>query len=238
MNEQAIKKLQNLETALKIRFKNKNLLTQAFIHRSYLNENPEIALGNNERLEFLGDAVMELVVTEYLYKHYPKESEGQMTSWRAALVNTKMISSVAASLNFNDYLLLSRGEAKEMGKARQYILANTFEAFIGALYLDQGYEQSRAFISKYLLKELPAIIKQELYKDAKSYFQEIAQEKTKITPSYKVISESGPDHAKRFVVGVYLGDELVATGSGLSKQEAEEDTAKNALTAKCWGIKP
>jgi len=135
MNEQAIKKLQNLETALKIRFKNKNLLTQAFIHRSYLNENPEIALGNNERLEFLGDAVMELVVTEYLYKHYPKESEGQMTSWRAALVNTKMISSVAASLNFNDYLLLSRGEAKEMGKARQYILANTFEAFIGALTL-------------------------------------------------------------------------------------------------------
>lgn len=234
MDEQIIKKLQNLETALKIRFKNKNLLIQAFIHRSYLNENPKIALGNNERLEFLGDAVMELIVTEYLYKHYPNEPEGQMTSWRAALVNTKMISSVAARLNFNDYLLLSKGEAKEMGKSRQYILANTFEAFIGALYLDQGYEQSRAFISKYLLTELPVIIKQQLYKDAKSYFQELAQEKTKITPSYKVISESGPDHAKHFVVGVYLDGELVATGNGLSKQEAEEDTAKNALIAKGW----
>lgn len=234
MDEQIIKKLQNLETALKIRFKNKNLLIQAFIHRSYLNENPKIALGNNERLEFLGDAVMELIVTEYLYKHYPNEPEGQMTSWRAALVNTKMISSVAARLNFNDYLLLSKGEAKEMGKSRQYILANTFEAFIGALYLDQGYEQSRAFISKYLLTELPVIIKQQLYKDAKSHFQELAQEKTKITPSYKVISESGPDHAKHFVVGVYLDGELVATGNGLSKQEAEEDTAKNALIAKGW----
>ena len=234
MNEKEPEKFPNLEKSLKIRFKNKDLLKQAFIHRSYLNENPDSRLGNNERLEFLGDAVLELVVTEYLFGCYPTEPEGRLTSWRAALVNTKTISAAASKLGFNDYLLLSRGESKELGKARGYILANTFEAFIGALYLDQGYEPCKSFISGNLLGQLPQIIEQELYKDAKSHFQEKSQEILKITPSYKVLEESGPDHAKHFVVGVYLGSDLVARGDGYSKQEAEESTAKNALAAKKW----
>lgn len=223
-----------LETKLNIEFRDKALLTQAFIHRSYLNENPQMELGNNERLEFLGDAVLELVATQYLYAKYPNESEGKLTSWRAALVNTKMISSAGAKIGFGDFLLLSKGEAKEEGKSRQYILANTFEAFIGSLYLDHGYEACRGFITENLLVELPKIIKDELYRDAKSRFQEVAQEKVRVTPTYQVISEQGPDHAKFFMVGVYLGNELVAKAGGYSKQEAEEETAKAALKAKGW----
>jgi len=223
-----------LEKKLGIVFKNKDLLTQAFIHRSYLNENPQISLGNNERLEFLGDAVLELAVTEYLYGKYPGKSEGELTSWRAALVNTKMISAAASKLGFANFLLLSRGEAKENGKSRQYILANTFEAFIGSLYLDQGYDPCRNFIKHHLLGELGEIIAKKLYKDAKSRFQEVAQEIVKITPTYQVLEEQGPDHAKHFTVGVYLGDELVARGGGYSKQEAEEETAKKAMEAKKW----
>ncbi len=223
-----------LEKKLDNVFKNKNLLTQAFVHRSYLNENPQIGLGNNERLEFLGDAVLELAVTEYLYAQYPGKSEGELTGWRAALVNTKMISAAAAKLGFGDFLLLSRGEAKEDGKSRQYILANTFEAFIGALYLDRGYDPCQKFIKDNLLIELPEIIAKKLYKDAKSRFQEVAQEIVKVTPSYRVLAEKGPDHAKHFTVGVYLGDELVARAGGYSKQEAEEETAKKALEAKGW----
>lgn len=229
-----MKDFSKLEKKLGVVFKNRDLLTQAFIHRSYLNENPQINLGNNERLEFLGDAVLELAVTEHLYLAYPDKSEGELTSWRAALVNTKMISSAAARMGFGDFLLLSRGEAKEEGKSRQYILANTFEAFIGALYLDCGNEACRDFIKKNLLGELPEIIAKKLYKDAKSHFQEMAQEIVKITPVYRVLDERGPDHAKYFIVGVYLGDELVAQAGGYSKQEAEEETAKAALAAKNW----
>lgn len=229
-----MKDFSKLEKKLGVVFKNKNLLTQAFIHRSYLNENPQISLGNNERLEFLGDAVLELAVTEYLYEKYPEKSEGELTSWRAALVNTKMISAAAAKLGFGDFLLLSRGEAKEDGKSRQYILANTFEAFIGSLYLDRGYDPCRNFIKNNLLGELGEIIAKKLYKDAKSRFQEVAQEIVKITPVYKVLEERGPDHAKYFTVGVYLASDLVAKGGGYSKQEAEEATAKAALEAKGW----
>jgi len=229
-----MKDFSELEKKLGIFFKNKDLLTQAFIHRSYLNENPQVILGNNERLEFLGDAVLELAATEYLYAKYPGESEGKLTSWRAALVNTKMISQASSKLGFGDFLLLSRGEAREDGKSRQYILANTFEAFIGSAYLDQGYVVCRDFIKNNLLGELPKIIDEELYKDAKSRFQEVAQEKVKVTPTYQVLEEQGPDHAKFFLVGVYLGDHLVAKGGGYSKQEAEEETAKLALKAKGW----
>jgi ribonuclease-3 len=229
-----MKDFTKLEKKLRIVFKNKDLLTQAFIHRSYLNENPQVSLGNNERLEFLGDAVLELVATEYLYTQYPSETEGRLTSWRAALVNTKTISAAASKLGFGDFLLLSKGEAREEGKSRQYILANTFEAFIGGLYLDQGYRECARFITNNLLVLLPDIIEQELYKDAKSRFQELAQEKVKITPTYQVLEEKGPDHAKFFCVGVYLGDELVAKGGGYSKQEAEEETARAALKAKGW----
>ena len=229
-----MKDFSKLEKALKISFKNKDLLTQAFVHRSYLNENPNFRLPHNERFEFLGDAVLELVVTERLFKKYPQKSEGELTNWRAALVNAKMLSEVAKKLDFNDFLLLSRGEAKETGKARQYILANTLEAFIGGLYLDRGYKICQEFIEKYLIKELPRIIEARLFKDAKSLFQEEAQEKAGITPSYKVLKEWGPDHARHFVIGVFLKDELVAEGDGSSKQEAEEVAARNALEIKRW----
>lgn len=223
-----------LEKKLAINFNNKDLLTQAFIHRSYLNENPNIKLFHNERLEFLGDAVLELVVTAYLYEKYPKKPEGELTNWRAALVNTKMLTKIAQELGLNDFLLLSRGEAKETGKARQYILADTMEAFIGAVYLDQGYDRCQTFIEKHLIKELPDIIKYGLFKDCKSSFQEKAQEMTGITPNYKVLEESGPDHKKQFVTGIFLNNELIAKGEGTSKQEAEEEAAKHALEIKNW----
>jgi len=229
-----VKELSLLEKKLNLKFKNKDLLIQAFVHRSYLNENPDFRLPHNERLEFLGDAVLEQVVTEYLYQKYPEKSEGELTNWRAALVNAKMLAEVAKEPGLNDFLLLSRGEAKELGKARQYILANTFEALIGSLYLDQGYKACQNFIKKYLIKKLPKIIKAGLFKDAKSRFQEEAQERVEITPTYKVLEEWGPDHARHFIIGVFLGEELIAKGEGSSKQEAEEEAAKNGLEVKSW----
>jgi ribonuclease-3 len=229
-----MKDFEVLEKKLGVEFKNKNLLRHAFTHRSYLNENPDLKLEHNERLEFLGDAVVELIVTSHLYKEYPEKSEGDLTNWRAALVNAKMLTSVAEELGFNDFLLLSRGESKELGKARAYILANSFESFMGALYLDSGYELCDEFIKKNLLKNLPEIIRDGSYKDAKSKFQEESQERVSITPNYKVIKEFGPDHEKSFIVGVYLNDELVAEGEGSSKREAESAAAELALEVKKW----
>ena len=227
-----MKDFSSFEKKFNLKFKNKDLLIQAFTHRSYLNENPDFYLAHNERLEFLGDAVLELVVTEYLFKKYPIKTEGELTNWRAALVNSKILSVIAKKIGFNDFLLLSRGETKETGKARQYILANTFEAFVGAFYLDRGYEACRKFIEKHVICELPRIIKDRLFKDAKSLFQEQSQEKFGITPTYKVMREQGPDHAKRFVVGVFLKAKMISEGEGLSKQEAESEAAKKALEIK------
>ena len=229
-----MKDFSKIEKKLKFSFKNKDLLTQAFCHRSYLNENPEFKLEHNERLEFLGDAVLELVVTEYLFQSYPEKAEGELTSWRASLVNSETLSMIAGSLGFNDFLLLSKGEKKTLGKARKYILADTFEALIGALFLDLGYEACRDLIEKNVINELPRIIEAGLFKDAKSHFQEEAQERIKITPIYRVLSEWGPDHAKYFTVGVFLEKNLVAKGKGYSKQEAEEEAAKKALEVKGW----
>lgn len=228
-----MKDFSQLEKKLNFQFKNKDLLTEAFIHRSYINENPKVNLSHNERLEFLGDAVLELVVTEYLYNNY-KNPEGELTSWRAALVNAQTLSQTAKDIGFNDYLLLSQGEAKDIGKARHYILANAFEAFIGAIYLDSGYEAAKDFIKSHLLKKLPEIIEKKLYHDPKSRFQEEAQERVRITPVYKVLKEWGPDHARHFIIGVYLGQELVAEGEGSSKQLAEEDAAAKALEIRGW----
>jgi len=222
------------EKKLNLKFKNKDLLLQAFIHRSFLNENPDFKLSHNERLEFLGDAILEQVVTEYLFKNYPQKLEGELTSWRAALVNAKILAKTAQNLGFNDFLLLSQGELKEKGKARQYILANTFEAFIGSLYLDQGLNSCKNFLEEHLIKELPHIIKTGLFRDAKSLFQEEAQKRVGLTPTYKILEEVGPDHAKHFVVGVFLGKDLVTKGKGSSKQEAEVAAAKEALKVKNW----
>lgn len=230
-----MKDLNKLEKKLNLFFKNKDLLTQAFCHRSYLNEHPDFSLGHNERLEFLGDAVLELIVTEYLFNNYPQKAEGELTVLRSALVNTYSLSKVASDLEFNNFLLQSVGESKEKGRARQFILANTFEAFIGALYLDQGYKICQNFIQKFLIeKYLPEIIEKKLFKDPKSLFQEKAQEIEKITPVYKLIKEIGPDHQKHFIVGVYLEDKLIAEGQGPSKQEAETEAAKKALEIKGW----
>lgn len=226
--------IRDLATKLGLRFNDYGLLEQAMVHRSYLNENPSFALGHNERLEFLGDAVIELVVTEHLYRTYPNP-EGELTNWRASLVNAKTLAEIADELEFNGYLRLSRGESKEVKtKARQYILANAFEAVVGALYLDQGYAAAADFTSRVVITRLPHILEYHLYLDPKSRFQEAAQEKVGVTPSYRVLSESGPDHAKIFNIGVYLGDELVASGVGASKQEGEEAAARAGLKQKEW----
>ncbi len=218
-----------LEQKIGVEFKNKDLLTQAFVHRSYLNENPEFQLFHNERLEFLGDAVLELIVTDYLYASFPDKPEGELTSWRAALVNAKMLSAVAREMDLNDFLLLSRGEKRETGKARDYILANTFEALVGAMYLDQGIPETRGFIERFLFPKISQVKEERLFQDSKSRFQEVAQERVNITPVYKLLRESGPDHAKYFVVGAFLGSEIAGQGEGSSKQEAEERAAKQAL---------
>lgn len=218
-----------LEQKIGVKFKNKDLLTQAFVHRSYLNENVDFPLFHNERLEFLGDAVLELIVTDYLYASFPDKPEGELTSWRAALVNSKMLSMVAREMDLNDFLLLSRGEKRETGKARDYILANTFEALVGSMYLDRGLAETRRFVEHQLLPKISLVQEEHLFQDAKSRFQEVAQEKVNITPVYKLLKESGPDHVKHFVIGAFLGNELVGQGEGFSKQEAEEQAAKEAL---------
>ena len=226
--------LSKLEKILKVKFKNKDILKQALVHRSYINENPGFNLGHNERLEFLGDAVLELVVTEYLYNTYPNP-EGELTNWRASLVNSKILSSITHGMDIEEFLYLSRGESKDTdSKARSYILANAFEAIVGAIYLDRGYKEVKSFIERQVLVELPNILKNHLYLDPKSKFQEIAQEKYGITPTYNVISESGPDHNKKFKVGLYLGEELIATSSGSSKREAQEQAAAEGLKKKGW----
>ena len=224
--------LSKLEEKLSLNFKNKDLLLQALTHRSYLNEQSSFKVGHNERLEFLGDAVLELVVTEELYLKFPEQPEGELTSFRAALVNAKMLSDVSVELELNEFLLLSRGEAKDMGRARQYILANAFEALVGAIYLDQGYDSAKIFINRVLLPRLDEVLEKKLYKDPKSLFQEEAQERVSVTPNYEVIKEWGPDHDKHFIVGVYLGQELVAEGEGPSKQAGQEEAARNALRVK------
>mgnify|MGYP001560748485 CR=1 FL=1 len=217
-----------------INFKDKDLLKQAFIHRSYINENPSAGLTHNERLEFLGDAVLELIVTDYLYKKYPTYTEGELTSLRSALVNAIIISEIASNVGMNDFLLLSKGENKDKGKARVYILANTYEAYVGAVFLDQGYDIAENFIKKTILHKTDEIVKKKLWQDAKSLVQEKAQEFAGVTPSYKVLKESGPDHDKHFTVGVLFGTDLIAEGKGKSKQEAEQSAAEAALKVKNW----
>jgi ribonuclease-3 len=219
-----------------ISFKDKSLLKQAFTHRSYINENKNTRLEHNERLEFLGDAVLELVVTDFLYKKYPGKPEGELTTYRSALVNATTLAEVASNLSMNDYLLLSKGESKDTGRARQYILANTFEAVVGALYLDQGYEKAKVFIEKNIFIFADQMIARGNLVDAKSLFQEKAQEKAGITPSYKLVKELGPDHDKSFTVGVLIGKDQIATGDGKSKQEAEQNAALKALELKGWNL--
>ncbi len=218
-------------------FKNSGLLKQAFLHRSYLNEHKDAGLEHNERLEFLGDAVLELVVTDWLYQNYVDKPEGELTAYRAALVNASTCSAVATELGLNDLLMLSRGEAKDMGRARQIILANAFEALVGAIYLDGGYDVARDFIAKNIFPKAGEVIKKNLTEDYKSHFQHKAQEVESLTPTYRVLSQAGPDHDKKFTVGLYLGQEKIAEGQGHSKQEAEQSAAQAGLEVRGWKAK-
>lgn len=219
-----------LEKILGYSFRGRDLLQEALTHRSYLNENQTWRLPHNERLEFLGDAVLELTVTEELFHRYPDEDEGKLTALRAALVNYQRLFSIARGIDLGKYLLLSRGEAEDNnGRAREVILANAMEAVIGAVYLDGGYAAAKRLINELVMNHLDEVLRGKLYKDAKSLLQEKAQADARITPVYRVLEERGPEHEKIFRVGVYFGERLMAEGEGASKQEAELEAAKKAL---------
>lgn len=222
--------ISKLEKNIEYNFQDKRLLKQALTHRSYINENSSWGISNNERMEFLGDAVLELIVTEELFNRYPEEAEGKLTSLRASLVNYQMLSSIARdNIHLEQFILLSRGEAKDTGRAREVILANAIEALIGSIYLDGHYASAKTFVIKFILPNLDQIIRHGLDKDAKSLLQEKVQARLKITPIYKMLDEKGPEHEKVFRVGVYFGDKFITDGEGLSKQEAELEAAKKAL---------
>lgn len=227
--------LKKLEKKLDFKFKDTDRLKQALVHRSYINEHPDFSLGHNERLEFLGDAVLELIITKYLFNHYPEKPEGVLTNWRASLVNSKMLYQVASELELNKHLYLSKGEAKDANsKSRQFIMADAVEAIIGSMYLDQGIDKAELFVNEYIVSKLHHIITHELYLDPKSRLQELAQEKESITPHYDLLKEEGPDHEKTFTIGVYFEDKLIAKGKGSSKHEAEVSAAEKALKIKKW----
>lgn len=228
-----IKNLSTLEKKIDLEFKNKDLLTLAFVHKSFINEHTE-EKEYNERLEFLGDAVLELSVTQFLYQNYPDQPEGQLTSWRSALVKGKNLAKVSKNLELGQFLLLSRGEDLSGGREKEYILANTCEALIGAIFLDQGFETANKFILKHIVAMLDEIIAKGLNVDAKSRVQELCQDKFNVTPTYELISEDGPDHDKKFVMGIYFGKRLAGEGEGPSKQEAEQAAARNALEKEGW----
>ncbi|MEX0932059.1 MAG: ribonuclease III [Candidatus Saccharimonadales bacterium] len=218
--------IKELQTTLGYKFKNDALLEVALTHRSFINEGD--AAEHNERLEFLGDAILELAVTEHLYKNY-SEPEGVLTNWRSAVVKTDSLSRVGEELELNKCLKLGRGEANGTKRARKQILANTVEAIIGAIYLDGGFKSAKNFVDSFITVGLPQIIKTGAWQDAKTKLQEMVQEKEGITPTYEVISESGPDHDKTFIMGVYVGKELRGKGRGASKQIAQQAAASNAL---------
>lgn len=223
-----------LERLLGCVFNDKMHLLTAITHRSFLNENRDAKQDQNERVEFLGDAVLELVITDYLFRKYPEKPEGELTAIRAALVNTVSLADASTKLGINDFLLMSKGEAKDTGRARQYILANAFEALIGAFYLDQGYEVAKAFIADHLFGKTDEIVEKRLWQDPKSRFQELAQEHANITPTYETLEQEGPDHDRVFTVGVYLHKEKIGEGKGRAKQEAEQEAALNAIAIKGW----
>lgn len=226
--------LEKVEKLLGVTFSDKTILTSAMTHRSYLNEHREADWEHNERLEFLGDAVLELVVTDFLFNKYPEKPEGELTAIRAALVNTVSLAESSEQLGINDYLLMSKGEAKDTGRARQYILANAFEACIGAIYRDKDYAAAEAFIATHLFSKTERIVDKRLWQDPKSRFQELSQEKFSVTPTYDLVSQDGPDHDRVFTVGVFLKKDKIAEGQGRSKQEAERAAAEAALEAKEW----
>lgn len=224
---------EEFEKICQIKIDKVDLFVEAMTHRSYLNENKDHHFPHNERLEFLGDAVLELVVTEHLFDNF-KNPEGEMTAWRASLVNGEMLAKIAREMDIDPFLMMSKGEAKDTGRARNYLLANAVEAIIGALYKDQGYDEARKFVERFIIVRLKEVLEKKLYLDPKSYFQEKAQEVENITPHYEVLGETGPDHDKKYLVGVFLNKEKVAEGEGISKQDAQRSAAAAGLEAKGW----
>jgi len=231
-----INRYKNLEKQIGLTFTDNTLLDTAFVHKSYVNEHRDLKNAHNERLEFLGDAVLELVVTEYLFKNFPGKGEGVLTNWRAALVKGKHLAEIAVGLDLGAYLYLSRGEERSGGRKKNYILANTLEALIGALYLDKDYAAAHRFVHEFIIKQLSSILEKGLHVDAKSRFQELSQDKLGITPEYRLVGEHGPDHSKIFTMGAFIGEELLGEGSGSSKQKAEQDAAEAALAKKNWDM--
>lgn len=221
--------LQNLEKELNLTFKNKDLLINAFIHRSYLNENGSYNGDSNERLEFLGDACLELAVSEYLFETYPDRPEGDLTNFRSAVVNTQSLAETSRSLKLGNYLQLSKGEEAGNGRDSEYLLANTFEAMLGAIYLEFGYAKAKEVVNAHITSKVGHIVENKLYKDAKSKLQELSQDVLSITPHYEILDEWGPDHQKTFKLGAFLGKKQVGVGEGPSKQKAELAAAQQAL---------
>ena len=230
-----MKNFSKLEKEIGVKFDNQDFLKQAMVHRSYLNEHPAFKIAHNERLEFLGDAVLEIIVTEYLFFSFPETPEGDLTNWRASLVNSKMLAEIAHDIKLEEFLYLSKGESKDKNsKARQYILANAVEALIGAIYIDRGIKEAKKFVKSKIIIRLDYILSHKLYLDPKSKFQEKAQEEYGLTPHYRVLKETGPDHNKIFEVGLYIGEELIEKGKGSSKQEAQVAAAERGVKKKEW----
>ncbi|OHB19008.1 MAG: ribonuclease III [Parcubacteria group bacterium RIFCSPHIGHO2_01_FULL_47_10b] len=223
-----------VEQKLGIAFHNPSLIEQALVHKSYAAENPAWAHKHNERLEFLGDAVLELVVSEHLYRTHTESPEGDLTNWKSILVNTKMLSMVASDLGISEHISLSRGERISEGAKKESILANTTEAIIGALYLDQGYEAARDLVTRIIISREKEMLSRAPDYNPKGRFQEEAQRRVAVTPTYRVLEESGPDHNRHFVVGAYIGDRFIAQGTGSSKQEGEAAAAREALRVEGW----
>jgi len=226
--------LENAQKAVGVIFLDPSLLETAFTHRSFLNENKHLHKPHNERMEFLGDAVLELVITDYLYIKYPKKNEGDLTLYRSSLVNTDSLALTAANLQINDYLMLSHGESKDTGRGRYSILADAVEAIIGAIYTDQGYDAAKDFILKHIAPRIEEVIEKKAWIDAKSLFQEKAQEVYGDTPHYETTGEEGPDHDKDFQVTLFVGEKKVAMATGKSKQEAAQEAAGKGLEVEGW----
>ncbi len=229
MNDSEALLIHNLERRIKIQFKDPEMLRNALVHRSFVNESKEQGIKHNERLEFLGDAVLELLVTQYLFEHYAERSEGDLTSFRAATVKTESLAESSDEIGLGEYIFMSKGEESTGGRKRPYILANTFEALLGAIYLDQGLEIAKTFLIQNLFPKIAVIVANRLDIDSKSKLQEVAQEQLNFTPIYEMVSSDGPDHLKVFEMAVRIGDHRFATGRGKSKQEAEQDAATNTL---------
>ena len=220
--------LETLEKRLGVAYKNKELLLKAITHRSYLNENNDID-EHNERLEYLGDAVLEFLVSKYLFVNYPSRQEGELTSFRSAIVKTESLSEISRELSVGNHLRMSKGEEKTGGRAKDYLLANTFESILGSMYLDQGMRTCEAFLNRVLFPKIKTIVEQRLDIDPKTQLQELAQEIFKLTPTYELLSEKGPDHNKEFTMGVFIGPDEFGRGTGASKQRAEEAAARQGL---------